>query len=303
MFHIIFAVKLWISKNSEVTVHKQLVTQIKLGIASRDLSPSEKLPSTRELARRFSIHQNTVSAAYRELAVEGLVVFRKGSGVYVCDNGTESLAEPSLDHLLGQFVSRATLAGHTRNDVESAMRRWMQELRAREVLVVESDFGLRSILVEEIRSALGGVVSGIGPDDFEASTLRDDVQIAALFDEKEKLQAILPPNVRCVYINVNSVPLTMAGSERPSQYDLVAVVSDWPQFSAFAKLYLIAASIDPEALIIRSTNDDNWREGLEAASIIICDSSTATEFPGDKRVRTFRLVADSSLADLKSTLI
>jgi DNA-binding transcriptional regulator YhcF (GntR family) len=279
------------------------VTQIKLGIASRDLSPSEKLPSTRELARRFSIHQNTVSAAYRELAAEGLVVFRKGSGVYVCDSDTESLAEPSLDHLLGQFVSRAALAGHTRNDVESAMRRWIHELRAHEVLVVESDFGLRSILVEEIRSALGGVVSGIGPNDFEASTLRDDVQIAALFDEKEKLQAILPPNIHCVYINVNSVPLTMAGSERPSQYDLVAVVSDWPQFSAFAKLYLIAASIDPEALIIRSTSDDSWREGLEAASIIICDSSTATEFPGDKRVRTFRLVADSSLADLKSTLI
>jgi hypothetical protein len=33
-------------------------------LLSGDLKPGERLPSTRELARRFSIHPNTVSAGY-----------------------------------------------------------------------------------------------------------------------------------------------------------------------------------------------------------------------------------------------
>ncbi len=294
--------KLWISKNSEVTVHEQLVTQIKLGIASRDLSPSEKLPSTRELARRFNIHQNTVSAAYRELAGEGLVTFRKGSGVFVSDIAPGAEPEMSLDSLLSQFVLRAANGGHTRSDVSAAMQRWLHAGQVRELLVVESDRGLRSILVEEIRSAIDSSVLGIAFENFEATAARDDIQIVALFDEKEKLNAILPPGVSCVYVNVNSVPLTMSRAERPSQTDLVAVVSDWKQFTAFAKLYLTAANIDPDVLIIRSTGDENWRDGLDAASVIICDSFTSTHFTGDGRVRTFRLIADSSLVDLKNAL-
>ena len=55
----------------------------KLGIVSNDLKVAERLPSTRELARRYDIHANTVSSAYRELARRGWVEFRKGSGVYV----------------------------------------------------------------------------------------------------------------------------------------------------------------------------------------------------------------------------
>ncbi len=59
--------RLWLSRSSEVPLREQLVTQIRLGIISGDLKVRQKLPSTRELARRFHIHSNTISAAYREL--------------------------------------------------------------------------------------------------------------------------------------------------------------------------------------------------------------------------------------------
>ena len=45
--------RIWISKNSEVPIREQLVTQIVLGIVSNDLKVTERLPSTRELARRM----------------------------------------------------------------------------------------------------------------------------------------------------------------------------------------------------------------------------------------------------------
>ena len=77
--------KIWLSKNSEVPVREQLITQITLGIVSGDLPVGERLSSTRELARRFKIHANTVSSVYQNLSAKGLIEFKKGSGFYVCE--------------------------------------------------------------------------------------------------------------------------------------------------------------------------------------------------------------------------
>ena len=63
--------RLWLSKSSEVPLREQLVAQIMLGIVSGDLKAGQKLPSTRELGRRFRVHANTVSAAYRDLHRRG----------------------------------------------------------------------------------------------------------------------------------------------------------------------------------------------------------------------------------------
>jgi len=52
----------WFAPRSAVTIREQLVTQIILGILCGDLPPGERLPSTRELARRFRLHPNTISA-------------------------------------------------------------------------------------------------------------------------------------------------------------------------------------------------------------------------------------------------
>src|SRR5437660_12868449 len=75
--------RLWLAHHNEVSIREQLVTQVVLGILSDDLHPGQRLPSTRELARRFKVHPNTVSAAYRQLDKERWVNFKRGSGVYV----------------------------------------------------------------------------------------------------------------------------------------------------------------------------------------------------------------------------
>ena len=73
--------RLWLSKNSEVVWREQLTTQIVLGILGDNLKPGQRLPGTRELARRFRIQANTVSAAYRDPAARRRVEFRRGSGI------------------------------------------------------------------------------------------------------------------------------------------------------------------------------------------------------------------------------
>jgi DNA-binding transcriptional regulator YhcF (GntR family) len=49
--------QLWFARGSEVTIREQLVTQVVLGILSDDLVPGQRLPSTRELARRFRLRR------------------------------------------------------------------------------------------------------------------------------------------------------------------------------------------------------------------------------------------------------
>ena len=66
-------------------------------------------------------------------------------------------------------------------------------------------------------------------------------------------------------------------------------------------MFLLAAEIEPETLVLRFAGEPDWKKGLSDASLIICDSLTGKEFPADKRVRVFQLVADSSLDELRKS--
>jgi GntR family transcriptional regulator len=48
--------QLWFSHASGVSLPEQLKTQIILGILSGDLVPGLRLPSTRDVARRYHLH-------------------------------------------------------------------------------------------------------------------------------------------------------------------------------------------------------------------------------------------------------
>lgn len=294
--------KLWISKNAEISIREQIVTQIKLGIATRDLLPGEKLPSTRELARRFGVHANTVSAAYRELVAASLVENKKGSGLFVRKHSNDGDAPNNIDGMLASFISTASASGFTRNEIKAAMDRWRDGTDVRKITVVESDLGLRSIIREEISQQLDVSAFGITLDEFLNGEYDKSAIIAALYDEKEKVSPALDSGQAVVFIEANSVSHSLLGSERPDKANLIGVVSGWEQFIEFARLFLIAAKIDPEALILRSTSSPDWKAGLDAAQILICDSFTATHFSEDSRLRIFRLISDESITKLKHAI-
>src|SRR5579875_2625939 len=81
--------RLWFAPNADVPLYRQLVTQVQLAILSGDLRPGDRLPNTRELARRYAIHPNTISAGYRHLERDGWTELRHGSGVYVSAVATQ----------------------------------------------------------------------------------------------------------------------------------------------------------------------------------------------------------------------
>jgi DNA-binding transcriptional regulator YhcF (GntR family) len=109
------AMQFWFARASEVSIREQLVTQVILGILSDDLSPGQRLPSTRELARRFHLHPNTISAGYRQLERDKWVEFRHGSGVYIRSSKPEAASTPSLaiDQMIARLFVSARKLGVT----------------------------------------------------------------------------------------------------------------------------------------------------------------------------------------------
>jgi DNA-binding transcriptional regulator YhcF (GntR family) len=293
--------QLWLSKESDVPVREQLKAQIKLAILSHDLKPGQKLPSTRELARRFRIHANTVSAAYRELAGEGWVDLRAGSGIYVHTFRSDVALESQLDldGLIIEFLRIARRKGFSLAEVQSRIKHWMRLQPPDHFLVIDPDQEFRSILITELRAALKFRVEGASlADCANRSTLIGSIPVA-LYGQAETITGVLPDKMSCLLMHTRSVPETLKGEKMPSTDDLIITVSRWPAFLQYARSMLSALKIDPDSLSFRDAREPDWQKGLRAGTFVITDAATAEQIPAGVRVRVFRIIADSSLAELR----
>ncbi|HEY9286333.1 MAG TPA: GntR family transcriptional regulator [Pyrinomonadaceae bacterium] len=296
--------RLWLSKNGEVPLREQLTAQIVLGIVSGDLPPGQRLPSTRELARRFKIHANTVSAAYRELEERGWLESRKGSGVYVRaeSDGPAPDARHALDALISTFLQLARRQGHSLAEVQQRIKHWLLLEPPDHFLVVEPDAELRAIICAEIAEATNFKVRGCDTGEIANSGLPAGAAAVTLFSHAEQVRALLPPDTNLFVLHSRSVPGALAGQERPARDALVSVVSRWPELLRWSRTILVAAGLDPAALNFRDAREPGWQKGLAASTLLITDALTAQQLPrADGRdVRVFRVVADQSLAELRA---
>ncbi len=76
-------------------VYRQLQQLLRQAVISGELPAHTRLPSSRLLAQELGIARNTVIDVYEQLAVEGCVVSRQGSGTVVADLSAERLPAPS----------------------------------------------------------------------------------------------------------------------------------------------------------------------------------------------------------------
>jgi GntR family transcriptional regulator len=294
--------RLWLSKNSEVPIREQLTTQIMLGVISSDLKPGQRLPSTRELARRFQIHANTVSAAYAELERRGWLESRKGSGVYVREFSQDRAldAEFELDQLISAFLQRARDGGYSLKDVQTRIKRWLEFQAPDHFLVIEPDPELREILVAEIEEATSFRVSGMSIEECAQGGLSAGAAAVALYGQAERAREVLPADTnRLIVLHSRSVPESLAGAVRPAEDALIAVVSRWPEFLRWARTVLVAAGVDPTALNFRDAREPNWQRGLTSSAFVITDALTARRLPKNCTPRVFHMISDASLDELR----
>lgn len=283
--------KLWLTKNSEVSVRDQLVTQVQIGVACGDLRPGDRLPSTREVARRFGVHANTVSAAYRQLAASGTVELRKGSGIYIIETGRDI-----LDALIETMFHEAANAGFSRVAVLERLSR-SNSNATKALALFEPNPDLREILVREITDNIGVEVQSVTEDDLKNGQIISCLLIA-MFDEELKIREMCPQQ-DCIFLKANSVAETLTGRRRPANDELIVVASGWSDFLVFSKLFLLAAKIDAGSIITCSTKDTGWKRKVKTASMIICDTVTAAHFGGDEPVSIFPIILRESLEEIR----
>ncbi|HET7840848.1 MAG TPA: GntR family transcriptional regulator, partial [Terriglobia bacterium] len=157
-----------IGKESDVPLRRQLAEQIVLLIATEKLKPAEALPSVRELARRLKIHHNTVSQAYQDLVRRNWLVRRRGAHLVV--RAPQAAGQPparaeDLDDLINPVIELARERGYSLQALRERVRTRLLAQPPDHILVVEEEPGLRRLLAEEIRGALGCAVEGCSRQD------------------------------------------------------------------------------------------------------------------------------------------
>jgi GntR family transcriptional regulator len=294
--------RFWLSRSSEVPLREQLVTQIRLGILSGDLKVRQRLPSTRELARRFRIHSNTVSAAYRELDRTGWVEVRKGSGVYVRARSANQRLENSigLDQAIRTFFQTARSQGYSLREIQSRLHHWLTLQPPDHFLVIEPDLELRGILITEIQEATGAAVVGASLADLVLPEALIGATPVAMYSQAESVRAALPPDADLIALRSRSVSESLLGQTRPSADALVAIVSRWPEFLRLSRAILLAAGLDPNALSFRDARRPGWEKGLRSTAFVITDVQMARQLPAGCTARGFPVVSDSSVAELRA---
>jgi GntR family transcriptional regulator len=119
------AFRFWLDLHSGVPVYRQIIDQVRGGIASGILSAGDQLPTVRQLAVDLSINPNTVVRAYRELELGGLLETNQGTGTFISAQkiGRGSVErERQLNQIIGDFVARAGAAGFTVDDLIEQLR-------------------------------------------------------------------------------------------------------------------------------------------------------------------------------------
>jgi GntR family transcriptional regulator len=291
--------QLWLARGSEVPIREQVVTQIVLGILSDELPPGTRLPSTREVARRFRIHANTVSAAYGQLERDGWLEVRRGSGVYVRRKRPQARVSTDieLDRLIHGFLRSARQMGVSLAEVRNRVRHWLSLQPPDHFLVVEPNCELRDIVVAELASALKTPVRGCSLD--EASQNAAGAVPLVLPSKAEATAQALPPDKELLVLRVRSAPASLAKWLPAPKDALVGIASRSEQFVHLARTMLIAAGFAPEAIMVRDPRVRGWKHGLAQAAGVVCDAITARELPRSCRAICFPIVAEASIADLR----
>jgi DNA-binding transcriptional regulator YhcF (GntR family) len=287
------SVRFWITKNSELSVHEQLVRQVILAILSEDLPAGHKLPSTRSIARRYQIHANTVSAAYHHLVEQGWLEFRKGSGLYVSSRHAPAADGAPLEQLLTDLLRAARTLGHEPDDVLQRLERMLRPRRTR-IVVVEPDPAMREILLAEIGEHLAVPI-----ETAELTALPGDDALIAVLPTRELLvRKHVTPGAHVFLLRLRSVRGSLEGQVRPVANAILTIVSRSSDFRQWARAILIAVGIEPDCLSEVDTALLGWQERACAGTLAIADVVSASLLPPSCQRRVFRVIADASLAEL-----
>jgi len=288
--------RFWITKNSELPVREQLVRQVLLGILSEDLPAGHKLPSVRAVARRHQIHSNTVSAAYHDLLEQGWLELRRGSGLYV--RPMQASADGQLDGMLAALLQSAHRQNYEPEEVLQRLEHMVHPVPYDRILIAEPEPAMREILQAELADAMSFPISAADLASCKLEQPRRAL-VVALPTRAAKIRRQLPRGVPCIALRLRSVQASLEGQTKPSPDTVITIVSRSAEIRLWSRAMLIAVGLDPDSLSEIDATSNGWQDRLTRNALIVADAVAARDLPPGCAHRVFRVIADSSLAELK----
>lgn len=99
-----------------IPFYRQIIDQIKFGIASGKLKIGEQLPTVRALAVELKVNLNTVAKAYKELEIQNVLETQQGTGTFI-NNSEIQISEreksKKLQDICNEFSTIAFSYGFT----------------------------------------------------------------------------------------------------------------------------------------------------------------------------------------------
>ncbi len=106
--------------------YRQIIDQIKFGIASGNLKIGEQLPTVRGLAVELKVNLNTVAKAYKELEIQNILETHQGTGTFISENQVQispKEKDKKLQEICNEFTTIAHSYGFTINDLINQLQK------------------------------------------------------------------------------------------------------------------------------------------------------------------------------------
>lgn len=105
---------------SGVPFYRQIIDQIRYGIAAGHLKVGEQLPTVRALAVQLKVNLNTVTKAYKELEIQNILETMQGTGTFIGSNKVgidEKERKNKLKSIVKEFLSIALSYGFSVDEI------------------------------------------------------------------------------------------------------------------------------------------------------------------------------------------
>lgn len=106
--------------------YRQIIDQIKFGIASGNLNIGEQLPTVRSLAVDLKVNLNTVAKAYKELEIQNVLETQQGTGTFINESKidiSDKEREAKLRDICHQFSTIAFSYGFSVTDIINELKK------------------------------------------------------------------------------------------------------------------------------------------------------------------------------------
>jgi GntR family transcriptional regulator len=119
-------IKFVLDPKTGIPFYRQIIDQIKYGIASGNLKAGEQLPTVRALAVELKVNLNTITKAYKELEIQNILETQQGSGTFIGKNNISIPAKErikKLDSICNEFLTIAFSYGFSIEEIISELRK------------------------------------------------------------------------------------------------------------------------------------------------------------------------------------